>query len=58
MSSVSFTPFEGMELINPNINKKPTADSGVKYFQATSGFSTVINANSVNSASTIMKMNK
>ncbi len=56
MSSVSFTPFEGMELINPNVNKKAN-DSNIKYFQPTSGFSTVINSNS-SRVNSIIKLNK
>lgn len=49
-SSVSFTPFEGMELINPNLADKSASLNNNKYFKATSGFSTVINSNNSNSS--------
>jgi U4/U6 small nuclear ribonucleoprotein PRP31 len=43
-STVSFTPTEGIKLINPELLEKRLDHASEKYFNSTSGFSTVINA--------------
>uniref|UniRef100_A0A1I7YNS0 U4/U6 small nuclear ribonucleoprotein Prp31 n=1 Tax=Steinernema glaseri TaxID=37863 RepID=A0A1I7YNS0_9BILA len=37
-SSVTFTPVQGLEIINPNINAQDSRSSSSTYFSATSGF--------------------
>lgn len=57
VSNVSFTPFEGMELINPNISGRTTTiGQSNKYFEPTSGFATVMNSKTSNSS--IINLNK
>jgi len=51
VSNVSFTPFEGMELINPNMSgRTSTISQNNKYFEPTSGFATVMNSKTNNSS--------
>jgi U4/U6 small nuclear ribonucleoprotein PRP31 len=55
-SSVSFTPVEGIELINPELLEKRYSNVKDKYFSSTSGFNTVISQKKKSNSNTLYEI--